>query len=202
MPGPASPAPPIRRAEKARAHFQQGDTYFKLEKYANALQEFEQAYMAKQDPSFLYNIAQCHRLMGNRAEAIRFYKRYLVDAPAAANRPVAEKHIRDLESALGAEELTGAHVAPAPGAPGAEPSGMPPPRPTQAPPPVALDARPPPPSDAMLTSPPPTLSQSDDRPIYTKWWFWTAVGGVVVTGLIVALLLNRDPSCPDARTCQ
>ena len=53
-------------AEKARAHFQQGDTYFKLDKYANALQEFEQAYLAKQDPSFLYNIAQCHRLMGNR----------------------------------------------------------------------------------------------------------------------------------------
>jgi tetratricopeptide (TPR) repeat protein len=51
-------------AEKARAHFQQGDTYFKLEKYAIALQEFEQAYLAKQDPSFLYNIAQCHRLMG------------------------------------------------------------------------------------------------------------------------------------------
>ena len=96
-------------AEKARAHFQQGDTYFKLEKYAIALQEFEQAYLAKQDPSFLYNIAQCHRLMGNRVEAVRFYKRYLNDAPNAANRPVAEKHIRDLESALGAEELTGAH---------------------------------------------------------------------------------------------
>ena len=44
-------------AEKARAHFQQGDTYFKLDRYANALQEFEQAYLAKQDPSFLYNIA-------------------------------------------------------------------------------------------------------------------------------------------------
>ena len=189
-------------AEKARAHFQQGDTYFKLEKYANALQEFEQAYLAKQDPSFLYNIAQCHRLMGNRAEAIRFYKRYLNDAPSAANRPVAEKHVRDLESALGAEELTGTHVAPGPGATGAAPPAMPPPGPVQPPPPVAIDARPPPPSDAMLTSPPPALSQSDDRPIYTKWWFWTAVGGAVVTGLIVVLLLNRDPSCPDARTCQ
>ena len=200
--GVARAADPI--AEKARAHFQQGDTYFKLEKYANALQEFEQAYLAKQDPSFLYNIAQCHRLMGNRAEAIRFYKRYLNDAPAAANRPVAEKHIRDLESALGAEELTGTHVAPGPAAPTGEHPAMPPPGPAQAPPPVAsLDApRPPPPSDAMLTSPPPALSQSDDRPIYTKWWFWTAVGGVVVTGLLVALWLNRDPSCPDARTCQ
>src|SRR5215510_13273564 len=104
------------KAEQARAHFQQGDTYFKLDKYANALQEFEQAYLAKQDPSFLYNIAQCHRLMGNRVEAIRFYKRYIADAPTASNRPVAEKHIRDLEAALGATELTGAHVTPAPAA--------------------------------------------------------------------------------------
>jgi tetratricopeptide (TPR) repeat protein len=195
-----------QNAEKARAHFQQGDTYFKLEKYANALQEFEQAYLAKQDPSFLYNIAQCHRLMGNRADAVRFYKRYLADAPAAANRPVAEKHIRDLESALGAEELTGAHVPPAPVRPGpnAPGAGMPAPReatPTSPPPVVALDARPPSTPDAVLTAPPPP-SPSDDHPIYTKWWFWTGVGGVVVAGLLVALLLSGDPSCPGGRTCQ
>ena len=174
-------------AEKARAHFQQGDTYFKLEKYAIALQEFEQAYLAKQDPSFLYNIAQCHRLMGNRVEAVRFYKRYLNDAPNAANRPVAEKHIRDLESALGAEELTGAHPAAPPPAPGsatrrAGGSGD-----------AARSAdhtaaasrwrrrRRHRASDTMLTSPPP--SQADEHPIYTKWWFWTAAGGVVVGGI-------------------
>lgn len=193
-------------AEKARAHFQQGDTYFKLEKYAIALQEFEQAYLAKQDPSFLYNIAQCHRLMGNRVEAVRFYKRYLNDAPNAANRPVAEKHIRDLESALGAEELTGAHPAappPAPGsanAPGGRGPGMPPPQSTT-PPPVALAAPAPQPApDTMLTSAPP--SQADEHPFYTKWWFWTGAGAVVVGGLLLVLLTNHDPSCPSGRACQ
>src|SRR5262249_45832094 len=157
------------------------------------LQEFEQAYLAKQDPSFLYNIAQCHRLMGNRVEAIRFYKRYLNDAPTAANRPVAEKHIRDLESAIGAEELTGSRPVPPPGPPqhaGAPGSGGPPPPrrpPRPAPPPLALDARPPPPSqsDAVLTNPPSSSAPSpaDEHPFYTRWWFWTAVGGVVATGL-------------------
>ena len=132
-------------AEKARAHFQQGDTYFKLDKYPVALQEFEQAYLAKQDPSFLYNIAQCHRLMGNRVEAIRFYKRYLNDAPTAPNRPVAEKHIRDLESAVSAEELTGDRMPQPATAPGGEQAGTGRPcarrrrgRPPQA---VALEAR-------------------------------------------------------------
>lgn len=192
------------RAEKAREHFQQGDAYFKLEKYPNALQEFEQAYLAKQDPSFLYNIAQCHRLMGNRVEAIRFYKRYVSDAPAAANRGIAEKHIRDLEAALNAEELTGARPAPGPASPSFPVAPIAPPQPqnTAPPPPVA------PVGGASDTA---TLnhgnggadaSQTDERPIYTKWWLWAAVGGVVAGGLLVALLASRDPSCPAGRTCQ
>src|SRR4029078_8770320 len=180
------------KAEQARAHFQQGDTFFKLDKYAQALQEFEQAYLAKQDTSFLSTIAQCHRLMGNRVEAIRFYKRYLNDAPNAANRPVAEKHIRDLESARDAEEMTGARPAPPPASP-PPPSGpasaMP--APQQTPPPVALQAPPPPASETMLTAPPP--SSADEHPFYTRWWFWTGVGAVVVGGLLLVLLTNRDP---------
>src|SRR5262245_19851412 len=71
------------RTEKAREHYLQGDAYYKLDKYADALREYEQAYIAKPDPSFLYNIAQCHRLMGNRADAAKFYRRYLKDAPTA-----------------------------------------------------------------------------------------------------------------------
>jgi len=197
-------------AEKARAHFQQADTYFKLEKYAAALQEFEQAYLAKQDPSFLYNIAQCHRLMGNRADAIRFYKRYIIDAPNAPNRPTAEKHIRDLEAAShGGDDTTGAHTPPPVFPPPQEPAKTGPtaPRapPPTAPPTLALDARPPPPpspqSDAMLTNPA-GPSPSEDHPFYTRWWFWTAVGGVVVGGLLLTLLLSRDPSCPSSRQCQ
>ena len=85
------------RLDSARAHSQEGDAYYKLEKYANAITEYEQAYLAKPDPSFLYNIAQCHRLMGQGPEAIKFYRRFLKDAPTAPNRAVAEKHIRDLE---------------------------------------------------------------------------------------------------------
>src|SRR5580692_1474536 len=87
------------RLDAARAHSQEGDAYYKLEKYTSAITEYEQAYLAKPDPSFLYNIAQCHRLMGEGAEAIKFYRRFLKDAPNAPNRAVAEKHIKDLEDA-------------------------------------------------------------------------------------------------------
>jgi tetratricopeptide (TPR) repeat protein len=194
------------KAEQARAHFQQGDTFFKLDKYPAALQEFEQAYLAKQDPSFLYNIAQCHRLMGNRVDAIRFYKRYLNDAPTAPNRPVAEKHIRDLESAVSAEELTGSHVAHPPTPPDGAPAGTGTPvsPPTTGSPPqtVALEARPPAAPEAAISVPPPAPSSTEDRPVYTKWWFWSAVAGAVVVGGLFLYLTNRDPSCPQGRVCQ
>ena len=115
------------RLDSARAHSQEGDAYYKLEKYANAITEYEQAYLAKPDPSFLYNIAQCHRLMGQGPEAIKFYRRFLKDAPNAPNRAVAEKHIRDLEDAP-----SGPQPSPAPSFPGSA-SRTPP----VAPPPVS-----------------------------------------------------------------
>jgi tetratricopeptide (TPR) repeat protein len=217
------------RTETARAHYLQGDAYYKLDKYANALQEYEQAYIAKADPSFLYNIAQCHRLMGNRAEALKFYKRYLKDAPNAANRPIAEKHIKDLEVALAhapdaapgtggqagaSAAATGTAVAPPPvspiGAPGpTSASTMPPPQAaqplgTQA---VALQAAPPGGNGAssanvLVGQNGPTPSQEEHHPIYTRWWFWTAIGAVVVGGVLIAVTAGHDPSCPSGRICR
>jgi tetratricopeptide (TPR) repeat protein len=213
------------RLDAARAHSQEGDSYYKLEKYANAITEYEQAYLAKPDPSFLYNIAQCHRLMGQGAEAIKFYRRFLKDAPAAPNRAVAEKHIRDLEDA--SPGLHPPAAPPTPAAPPARPvtSSRPPP---VAPAPVSV-IPPPEPSPAQLPASPTTASpafnplvptstpvsttptvengttstQTESHPIYSRWWFWAGVGAVVVGGIIlIAATANHDPSCPGGFTCQ
>ncbi|HLK88588.1 MAG TPA: tetratricopeptide repeat protein [Polyangia bacterium] len=198
------------RIDAARAHSQEGDAYYKLEKYANAIAEYEQAYLAKPDPSFLYNIAQCHRLMGQGAEAIKFYRRFLKDAPNAPNRAVAEKHIRDLEEAA-------AH-GPQPPASASSPVAPPP---ATAPPPAAPPTEPvtplsPPPGAASSlgapaptstpvsttpivenTAPPPQSDQSESHPIYSRWWFWTAIGAAVVGGIvIIAATRGGDPACP------
>jgi tetratricopeptide (TPR) repeat protein len=216
---PARAADP--RTETARQHSAQGDAYYKLEKYGNAIGEYEQAYLAKPDPSFLYNIAQCHRLMGQNAEALNFYRRFLRDAPNAPNRPVAEKHIKDLEDA------SHATLEPPPvAAPAAAPAPAPMPTPEPAPPaalspatpttvtsPAAATTAP----TLALSAPPPTTappsemapigdagavsSPSESHPIYTRWWFWTAIGVVAVGGLIVALAAKHDPACPGGYTC-
>ena len=181
------------RLDSARAHSQEGDAYYKLEKYANAITEYEQAYLAKPDPSFLYNIAQCHRLMGQGPEAIKFYRRFLKDAPTAPNRAVAEKHIRDLEDALVWRpsrllglRLPGRSSRPAPV--GTEHPLRSSPRPSRRP----HHRRPPGSNPLALTSAQvsttpaveigTTSTPSESQPIYSKWWFWTGVGAVLVGG--------------------
>jgi tetratricopeptide (TPR) repeat protein len=203
---PAQAADP--RTETAREHSAQGDAYYKLEKYSNAIGEYEQAYLAKSDPSFLYNIAQCHRLMGQNAEALNFYRRFLRDAPNAPNRPVAEKHIKDLEDASHAT-LEPPPVAAAPSAPPPPPAA---PSPATSPasattaPTLALSA--PPPTTAPASDMAPigdagaVSSPTESHPIYTRWWFWTAIGVVAAGGVIIALSAKHDPACTEGFTCR
>ncbi len=208
----AAPADP--RTEAAREHARQGDAYYKLEKYTNAIGEYEQGYLAKPDPSFLFNIAQCHRLMGQGNEAIKFYRRFLNDAPPnMPSRAVAEKHIRDLEDAAKADMQPPPVAAPAAPPPRVAspitplPSASPPPATgVGATTPVALGAE----STTSLTSTTATVETSgapasgEPKPFYTRWWFWTAVGAVVVAGIIIGVAASgHDPACPTSRgyTC-
>lgn len=194
------------RTEAAREHSRQGDAYYKLEKYTNAIGEYEQAYLSKPDPSFLFNIAQCHRLMGQSAEAVKFYRRFLNDAPPSSpSRAVAEKHIRDLEDAAKASATEPPATTPAPIAP-LPPANPPPPTGVGATTPVALEAtNPTSPSIAtpVVESRSPPASE-DQKPFYYKWWFWTAVGAVVATGIVIGVVASagHDPSCPEMTLCR
>lgn len=94
----ASPA----RAEDAdtkaaKKHFQKGEKLFNLGKFDDALVEYEAAYERKPLPGFLYNIAQCHRNLGNYKQAIFGYRNYLRQVPDAKNREAVLDLIDELE---------------------------------------------------------------------------------------------------------
>lgn len=81
----------------AKKHFQKGQKLFDLGRFDDALVEYEAAYEARPLPAFLYNIAQCHRNLGNFKQAIFGYRNYLRQVPDAANREAVLALIDDLE---------------------------------------------------------------------------------------------------------
>ena len=54
----------IADAAQARVHFDRGRTFFDVDEYRKAIAEFKAAHIEKPDPAFLYNIAECHRRLG------------------------------------------------------------------------------------------------------------------------------------------
>src|SRR5262245_4657237 len=84
----------------ARPHYEKGAVEYNLGHFAEAIAEFEKAYQLDRAPVLLFNIAQAHRQSGNNERAAFFYRRYLEQAPTAANRPEVEKRIKDLDEAM------------------------------------------------------------------------------------------------------
>jgi tetratricopeptide (TPR) repeat protein len=81
----------------AKRHFAKGEKLFALGRFDDALVEYEAAFDAKPLPGFLFNIAQCHRNLGNIDQAIFSYRKYLRESPDAENREAVEQQIQELE---------------------------------------------------------------------------------------------------------
>jgi tetratricopeptide (TPR) repeat protein len=105
------PAPPThdQKQEKiARGHFERAESAFNLGRFDEALTGYQAAYEALPLPAFLFNIAQCHRNLRNREQAVFFYQRYLSLAPDAPNRPTVEDLIAEQKGQLEAQRRAAA----------------------------------------------------------------------------------------------
>jgi tetratricopeptide (TPR) repeat protein len=81
----------------AKRHYDRGQKLFNLQKFDEALEQYQKAFDAKPIPSILFNIGQCHRNLGDYDAAIFSFKRYLKLDPEAENREQVEELIADLE---------------------------------------------------------------------------------------------------------
>src|SRR5439155_18979189 len=86
--------------DAARKAFLEGTKYYNLNQYSDALEAFKRAYWNYEDPSFLYNIAQCHRALKHKSDAVEFYRSYLRNAPDTPKRVDVQRIIADLEAAI------------------------------------------------------------------------------------------------------
>ena len=155
--------------KQAKQHFEDGSRLYDLGKFRDAAREYEEAYKYKPDPALLFNIGQAYRGAGATGDALTAYKSYLRRLPDAPNRREVEGMIEKLqrqqederraqEERQRQEELQRQQQ--------------------QQQPQREVTQRP----DLVTTAPPP-----EKKPLYTRWWLWTAVGGVIVAGAVVGI---------------
>jgi tetratricopeptide (TPR) repeat protein len=123
--------------DAARKAYLEGQKYYNLAQYADALEAFKRAYWNYEEPTFLFNIAQCHRALKHQSEAVEFYRSYLRNAPDAPNRVEVQRIIGELESAIAQERALST----------APPEGT-----------LADASKPLPPNAVVTTAPPPPAS--------------------------------------------
>lgn len=169
-------------AASAMQHFRAGQKHYNLSEFGEALREFKEAYRIKDDPAMLFNIAQCQWKLGDLRTAVHSYRAYLRMGKDPPNRAEVENRIQDLENRLKSDEdvRRSAEAAPvqplpttvenAPAEQSTAPASLP-----AAPEAAGTSAAP-----AVLVTGPATPPAPAARPLYRRWWFWTALGVVVV----------------------
>lgn len=176
---------------EARQHYKAATGHFAVGEFAAAANEYEAAFKLHQDPALLFNAAQARRLAGENQKALVLYKNFLQLYPDSKQAPAVREQIAHLQDVVNAEEK--AKNAPPTNTvqPGTEQQ--------QPPPPAQTQQQPPPPQPAQATTPeaaPQTAANEGPRPIYKKWWFWTAIGaGVVVLAVVIPVaVVESQPS--------
>ncbi len=207
----AAPSTDAQRLRAARTHYEKAVSHYNLDEIEAALEEFREAYRFKPDPSFLFNIAQCYRKLGQREAAIDFYRKYVRASPDATNRAEAERRIAELKAQADdaarapAADGSGAAASALAGAPAAVPGPAAAPVKPPASPPIDLSASPPAPSPSAA-SPSASLASSaapagapapaGSPAFYQRWWFWVAVGAVAAGATITAVALSSAAPSP------
>jgi tetratricopeptide (TPR) repeat protein len=171
----------------AKEHYQRGTSYYDLGRYGDAIKEFEAAYELKNDPAFLYNLAQSYRQVGDPEQALHFYRTYLRYVPKAPNRAEIEQRIAALEKQMADKSAAGVQPPPATGnavtTTPAPPAGNPPPAAVAPGPSVTVTGTSPPPAYAappsLATTPPPSAPWTRARKLQVAG-IATGAAGVVM----------------------
>ena len=176
-------------AGDARAHFETANAHYAIGEFSEAATEYETAYKLKPDAALLFDAGQAHRLAGNHQKALTIYRNFLRMYPDNPNAPEVMKQVKREEEAIAADDK--AKKAPPTGtvAPAATP---------------AIAASPTTPAQATTT--PSSMpagkvatTRETARPVYKKWWLWTAVGVAVAAAVVIPIaVVETRPAWTDA----
>jgi len=165
--------------DTARALFQAGKSAYQAGKFREAQSYFEQAYELSGRDALLYNIGQAADRARQDDKAIEYFTKCLDKTPDAPNRAEVEQRLLALREAhrIRQEQQRRSRDEAAAGV------ALTPEQTAEEAP--EADTQP----NAIMVS-----DLQDDRsksePLTEKWWFWTALGAVVVGGTVTALTLT------------
>lgn len=171
---------------KAKALFKRAETHFSVGEFDKALDLYTEAYKTVQLSGFLFNIAQCHRYLGNCDKATFFYNRYLSLTPSS---PIRDQIAVYLKACRPREPR-----------PASAPTSLPASTPVTAPRLAATTA--PPAASAPARAP----ADAPERP--RTRWLWTGAAlsvALLVTGTVTGAVAYgknqeyKEPSTPPAR---
>jgi hypothetical protein len=172
---------------------------FAASRYDEAIDSFAKLYAKTLNPIYLRNIGRCFQQKREPDAAIDKFRDYLAKTKTGKyktstdERAEIDGYIKEMEALRDEQAKAAAPVQPLP-AP--TPAAAPPPA---LPPPTATT-----PAATLVAQPAP--AEGESHPIYTRWWFWTIVGVVLVGGTVAAVAATSGgtskPSCPSGVMCQ
>jgi hypothetical protein len=178
---------------EAKARYRAGILHYNLNEFVEALADFKEAYRLKPDPAFLFNIAQCHRQLGQYTEAARFYRSFRREMGASRDHAEVDRLILEMDKAA-ADERAKQAAAPAP-APGPAADAKPQPRTSTTAVTATQPGGPSTPSANTLTATAPPR----EKPLTKKGWFWGVVAGgavLVAAGVTLGVVFGTPPRDP------
>jgi tetratricopeptide (TPR) repeat protein len=93
-------------AAAARDKFEAGKKAYRLGDFDEAILQWKAGYTIKDDPVFLYNIAQAYREKGDFNKAIFYYESYLKEAPSSSIRGQIEQKLAELRKVVKEQQAT------------------------------------------------------------------------------------------------
>ena len=92
------------RKEDAAAAAERGDHAFAKKSFADALAEYQASYDRYPKPFLLFKIGECQRNLGQDADALATYKKYLGKVTRGADRKKAQAYATELQAKIDANK--------------------------------------------------------------------------------------------------
>ncbi len=97
------------RKEQAQGHFDRAEVYYRQANFREALAEYRKAHELRPHSSLIFNMAQCHRQLGEHRKALFMYRLFLTERPDAPNKAEVNLWIAELEKEMARQEAAEKH---------------------------------------------------------------------------------------------